>query len=250
MPDFVPPNTAWTPRVRDTQAQQADHARLSLLRRATAQAVEPMLRARFAQLDASGLADNFLDQAETLRHFLLNEGQLTAASAEGIATRDELRQQLAQFLQTRVPPKNAAAADKALASQMAAEFAGNLWATVLSWLRRHHGAQDAVDVALLLPDQLQTEQTSLTRQIAADARHFGLSNEEINLVMADTLDALLKADLADPDYLCWPAGLRVPRDALAVRVRLAQATRRHTLEEMAAAAVHMDYAALAAQLAR
>jgi HAD domain in Swiss Army Knife RNA repair proteins len=102
----------------------------------------------------------------------------------------------------------------ALSEKLALEFAGCAWATLLSRLDRQRNPAGMVDVCDLLPGDLQSGSTALLEQVRSDARHFGLTAQEINAVIAETLESLLAADSADPAYLRWPLGLRVERRAL------------------------------------
>lgn len=231
------------PRVLDENAQQADRLIFAALHQATARAAEPMFLDRFASLGATGLADDFMRQAETLRTFLLADAR-DPPSAQGDIARHELRQHLSGYLQECLSEGEAAAADRALAQQLAAEFAGSVWATLVSRLNRHHASDGLVDPHHLLPDNLLTGETPLLKQVREDARHFGLSPEEINLVMAATLSSLVNADSADQAFLRWPRGLRVDRQALKAHVLQAQATHRSDFDLNQQRAVQMAHQAL------
>lgn len=241
MPDPAAPT--WAPRVLDVDAQQADRPLYATLHGATAHAVEPVFRARFESLGAAGLADDFVRQAETLRDFLVAD-ERASPSPEGDVARGDLRQNLRQFLQERLPDHEAAAADEALAQQLSAEFAGAVWATLLSRLNRHRAKDGLVDPNQLLPNDLLTGETPLLKQVAADARHFGLSLEELNRVMAKTLTTLLQADTTDQTFLRWPLGLRVDREALGTHVRDAEANDRQTCYNIHQQSVQVDHSAL------
>jgi hypothetical protein len=136
----------------------------------------------------------------------------------------------------------AAADAAALAKQMAAEFARACWATLLSRLNRQRSADGLVNPRELLPDDLLGGQTPLLAQVLADARHFGLSSVELNQVMADTLETLARNDVAEPDFLRWPLGLRVDRNALSAHVQQAKLRRLravHALQVQQAAPVQL-----------
>lgn len=218
-----PATSTWTPRVLDVNAQQADRPLYAALHKATANAVEPVFRARFESLVAAGVEEDLMHQADTLCSFLLNDEHVSP-NAEGEAAHPELRQHLHQFLHARLPYREAAAADEALVQQMAAEFAGAVWATLLSRLNRQRANDGLVDPRQLLPRNLLTGETPLLKQVGADARHFGLAPQELNLVMAKTLTTLLVPNIAhDLAFLRWPLGLSVNRQALGAHVSQAKA---------------------------
>jgi hypothetical protein len=240
MADLPPPT--WAPKALDVEAQQADRPRLALLHDATARAAVPVFSARFHSLAAGAIEGDLLHQVTALQNFLMS-GEPTASPDAGgdSATHAELRDQLREFLGARLPEPEAAAGDAALARQMAAEFAVACWATLLSRLNRQRGADDLVDPRALLPDDLLAGRTPLLEQVRADALHFGLSSEELNEVMAATLETLARTDVAEPGVLCWPLGLRVDRPALRAHVQQAQIRRWRAVQALqgrqAAAAV-------------
>ena len=213
--------STWAPRVLDVKAQEKDRPIFAALHQATADAVGPVFLARFKSLAAAGVADELLRQTDALRTFLLND-EPEPSSAQSNEAHPELRQHLSQFLQDRLPEDKAAESDRALARQMALEFAGGAWATLISRLHRQRRSDAMVDPSELLPDNLLSGQTALVKQVGSDARHFGLSRKELNDVMAKTLSTLLYTDTADPEFLRWPLGLRVDRQALRARVQSAE----------------------------
>ena len=217
--------SSWAPRVLDVDAQQKDLPIFAALHQATADAVGPVFLARFETLAAAGVADELLRQTDALRTFLLND-EPEPSSAQSNEAHPELRQHLSQFLQDRLPEDKAAESDRALARQMALEFAGGAWATLISRLHRQRRSDAMVDPSELLPDDLLNGQTALLEQVGSDARHFGLSRRELNDVMAKTLSTLLDTDTdtdtADSKFLLWPLRLRVERQALRARVQSAE----------------------------
>lgn len=213
--------SSWAPRMLDVDAQQKDRPIFAALHQATAAAVEPVFLARFETLAAAGVADELLRQTDALRTFLLND-KPEPSSAQSNEAHPELRQHLSQFLQDRLPEDKPAEGDRALARQMALEFAGGAWATLISRLHRQRRSDAMVDPSELLPDDLIDGQTALLKQVGSDARHFGLSRKELNEMMAKTLSTLLATDTANSEFLHWPLGLRVDRQALRARVQSAE----------------------------
>lgn len=234
-PGAIPPSL----QPRDEDEERADRALLGQLCATTAQVVQPLLLERLARLDEQGLAASIRRQARAMRDFLIDDRK--AGGRADSAGRAALHRELEPFVQPSPPESPAAVRNQALARQLALEFAGSMWATVVSRLNRACGADRLVAPQQLLPANLVTDSTALLEQIAADACHFRLSPQQIKLVMADTLSALLKTEHADPDYLHWPLGLRIDRHALNLQLRLARASLPLDVDALLVSSPQPDY---------
>lgn len=234
-PGAIPPSL----QPRDEDEERADRALLGRLCATTAQVVQPLLLERLAHLDEQGLAASIKRQARAMRDFLADDRK--AGGRADSAGRAALHRELAPFAPPSPPEAPAAVRHHALARQLALEFAGSMWATVVSRLNRACGADRLVAPQQLLPANLVTDSTALLEQIGADAHHFRLSPQQVKLVMADTLAELLKSEHADPDYLHWPLGLRIDRHGLNLQLRLARASLPPDIDALLAGTPQPDY---------
>lgn len=201
------------PQVLDAKAQQADRALFAVLHRELADVVERQFRHRIEGF-AAGLASDFMGELDTLTKFLLDEQRRAGELGEEAGAKGEIERELTQFLQERSAQRTLTPADRDLARQFAAEFAGSAWATIISWLDRQPRSEGLVDPQELLPQDLHEGQTPLLEQVRADASHFDLSRAEINLAMFRTLTCLVGTGFGTAGFLTLPRCLRIERAGL------------------------------------
>ena len=118
------------PKVLNVEAQLRDETRFATLHGVTADCALPVFRARIKSFASQELSAGFIDEAEMLRKFLVQEEALQ----EGVEQFDfsAVQVQLQDFLRKPLSEAEMTEEDEQLALQFSLEFAGSLWATVIS----------------------------------------------------------------------------------------------------------------------
>jgi hypothetical protein len=238
MSDAAP--SRWTPQVLDVKAQEADRELFRLLHLELADVVEPYLLERIQGFTA-GLASDFMGELETLKEFLLDEQRSGWKVDTEAGTRVELESQLAEFLQKSSAERKLTNADRDLARQLALEFAGAAWATIISWLNRQPRKEGLVDPGELLPEDLHRGQTALLEQVRADASQFEFTRLQVNLAMFRMLMGLAFTPLGLEPFVALPRGLRIERAALLAHLERAGKSYEAATNAIEYSAVLADY---------
>jgi hypothetical protein len=209
----IPTQSGWTPRALDVESQQADLGIFKTLHKVTAVAVLPVLLGKFQSFAAQGLASDFAEQAALIAKALTEESSLAGVvdpELDGAA----LKSSLTQFLSGSSTERSLTASDGELAKQLAAEFAGSFWATIISSLVRQNHKDGLVSPRDLLPNDLHGGQTSALGAAYDDLSHFDLTSEDVNQVMAKSLMSLVFDDEYKNKFVSLPRNLRVNRAEL------------------------------------
>lgn len=240
MSDLTP--SGWVPRVLNEESQQADRNIFKTLHQVTAEAVLPLFLAKFQNFAASGLADDFTDQAALIGKLLLEvgPGEPFAAALDSELNKTELRSSLAQFLGARAMERGITTSDRALATQLSIEFSGSFWATVISSLVRQNHKDCLVSPRDLLPDDLHGGQTNALSAVHDDLAHFDVAPEELNQVMAASLSSLLRKDEYSGKFLSFPRNLRTNRAELSKHVNETTSRHRNERDIIQMEVVHLE----------
>lgn len=192
--------------VLDVEAQESDQKLFAVLHRVTAECAAPYFRTKIQSFAARELAADFTQEAALLKHFLVQEDSSPAEDNEGHFS--ALQAQLGDFLRAPLSEAESTEADEKLIQQLSQEFAGGVWATIVSTLCR-----DAARPGWLAPANLLSEsasaQTALQRRIAADNAHFEFTEVEWHEVMAESFSKLLASPLCIQDVLYLPKRWRM-----------------------------------------
>jgi len=195
------------PTVLNVEAQVRDQTRFAALHGVTADCAGPVFRARIKSFAAQELSTEFIDEAGLLRKFLLEEegGQERADQFDFSG----VRTQLEELLRKPLSEAELTEEDEILAHQFSLEFAGGLWATVISSLHRSHQQRGLVLPSDLLPLAVTSEWPPVLLRVAEDTAHFELTSVELYDVLTQTLRKLPATELAFEDTLYLPRGLKM-----------------------------------------
>lgn len=200
------------PQVLDVEEQPRDQIRFATLHAVTADCARPVFRARVKSFAAQELSAGFIDEADLLRKFLVEEEVVQ----EGTEKFDfsGVRAQLEEFLRKPLSETEMTEEDEKLARQFSLEFAGGLWATVISSLYRTHPKRGLVQPSALLPLAVTAEWPPVLKRVAEDTVHFELTSVELCDVMTQTLRKLPATELAFEDTLYLPRRFKIDCEEL------------------------------------
>lgn len=205
----------WSPQVLDVQAQEKDRAKFAILHNTTAKLAEPLFMAKFQGYAAKDLADEYLNDVNTLRKFISVESTASAASSDELnKVIAELRTELQEFLEKPLSVPELEAGDLALAKELSLEFAGAMWASIIPALREKTSLGDPIDPAILLPVDLSDGHTEVLDKVLENGSHFEVKLSELNHLTAQLLNELTATPLVSEDVMYLPAQLKFDVDSL------------------------------------